>query len=85
MSVVFLPVEDVVAAAVDKLFKPAFVYPLAGFFEVFIMDFLNNFKDFFTQFFSASFAFPEYIMYMSVPFIVGLAVKIFNKVRFGKC
>ena len=49
------------------------------------MDFLNNFKDFFTQFFSASFAFPDYIMYMSVPFIVGLAVKIFNKVRFGKC
>lgn len=49
------------------------------------MDFLNNFKDFFTQFFSASFSFPEYIMYMSVPFIVGLAVKIFNKVRFGKC
>jgi len=49
------------------------------------MEFLNNFKDFFTQFFSASFSFPEYIMYMIVPFIVGLAVKIFNKVRFGKC
>ena len=49
------------------------------------MEFLNNFNDFFTQFFSASFAFPEYIMYMSVPFIIGLAVKIFNKVRFGKC
>ena len=82
---VFLRVVDAVAVAVDKLFKPAFAYPLAGFFEVFIMDFLNNFKDFFTQFFSASFAFPEYILYMSVPFIVGLAVKIFNKVRFGKC
>lgn len=47
------------------------------------MEFLNNFKDFFTQFFSASFSFPEYIMYMIVPFIVGLAVKIFNKVRFA--
>ena len=85
MSVVSLPVVEAAAAAADKLYKPAFVYPLAGFFEVFIMDFLNNFKDFFTQFFSASFSFPEYIMYMSVPFIVGLAVKIFNKVRFGKC
>ena len=50
-----------------------------------LMDFLNNFKDFFAQFFSASFAFPEYILYMSVPFIVALAVKIFNKIRYGKC
>jgi len=49
------------------------------------MDFLNNFKDFFAQFFSVSFAFPEYILYMSVPFIVALAVKIFNKIRYGKC
>ena len=56
-----------------------------GLFWGVIMEFLNNFKDFFTHFFSASFSFPEYIMYMSVPFIVGLAVKIFNKVRFGKC
>ena len=82
---VSLPAVVVVVVVADKLYKPAFAYPLAGFFEVFIMDFLNNFKDFFTQFFSASFAFPEFIMYMSVPFIVGLAVKIFNKVRFGKC
>lgn len=58
---------------------------LAGFLGVFIMEFLNNFKDFFAQFFSASFAFPEYILYMSVPFIVALAVKIFNKIRYGKC
>ena len=49
------------------------------------MDFLNNFKVFFAQFFSASFSFPEYILYMSVPFIVALAVKIFNKIRYGKC
>lgn len=49
------------------------------------MDFLNNFKDFFVDFFSASFAFPEYILYISVPFVVGLAVKIFNKIRYGKC
>lgn len=55
-----------------------------AFFEVF-MDFLNNFKDFFVDFFSASFAFPEYILYISVPFVVGLAVKIFNKIRYGKC
>lgn len=49
------------------------------------MEFLNYFKDFFAQFFSASFAFPEYILYISVPFIVALAVKIFNKIRYGKC
>ena len=49
------------------------------------MDFLNNFKDFFAEFFSASFAFPEYILYILVPFVVGLTVKIFNKIRYGKC
>lgn len=49
------------------------------------MNFLNNFKDFFAQFFSAAFSFSEYILYISVPFIVALAVKIFNKIRYGKC
>lgn len=49
------------------------------------IEFLNNFKDFFAEFFSASFSFPEYVLFITVPFVVSLAVKIFNKIRYGKC
>lgn len=74
-----------VADAVDKnLYSPSMSFLWRAFLRCF-MDFLNNFKDFFVDFFSASFAFPEYILYISVPFVVGLAVKIFNKIRYGKC
>lgn len=49
------------------------------------MDFLNNFKDFFTVFFDSALSFSDFILYFSAVFAVGLVVKIFNKVRFGKC
>lgn len=85
MFVVFLRVVDVADAAADKIIKPAFVYPLAGFFEVFTMDFLNNFKDFFAEFFSSAFSFSDFLLFAFCPFVISLFVKIFNKVRFGKC
>lgn len=49
------------------------------------MDFLNNFKDFFAVFFESALSFSDFILYFSSVFAVGLMVKIFNKVRFGKC
>ena len=50
-----------------------------------VMDFLNNFKDFFAVFFESALSFSDFILYFSSVFAVGLIVKIFNKVRFGKC
>ena len=72
-----------VAGDANIIFKPLQKQGL--FLGGFILDFLNNFKDFFTVFFESALSFSDFILYFSAVFAVGLIVKIFNKVRFGKC
>lgn len=49
------------------------------------MDFLNNFKDFFSAFFQGALSFSDFILFFSSVSVVGVLVKIFNKLRYGKC